>query len=303
MFKIKKICSYPKIFYIYLSVFILVPSLIYAETTKDNMKNFDPLKFDSLEKRLVNDGFDKKNIANIYNIKSVCFDLKSVALFFMHNEANLNYNAFSAKKYIKQAEQYKKEHLNALNAAKTKFGVDPNIITSIILVETKFGTNTGKSSVINTLSTMASLSDKKAQNLLWKSIPVDKRLTLEKFQKKSIKKSGWAYKELKAFIKYTSREKIRPDIIFGSYAGAIGIAQFMPTSIISLAIDGNNDGKVNLFNHADAIFSIANYLNYYGWNRKIDKKKAFKVIYRYNHSKYYVNTILKIANSLGTRTN
>ena len=293
MFKIKNLRSYPIILYIYLSISILVPTLIHAETTKNNIKNFN-----FLEKRLVDDGFDKKNIASIYNNKNVRFDLKSVSLFFMHNEANLNYNAFSAKKYMRQAKKYKKQHFDALNGAEKKFNVEPNIITSIILVETKFGTNTGKSSVINTLSTMASLADEEAQDLLWKNIPADKRLTRGKFKKKSITKSGWAYRELKAFIKYTSREKLRPYEIFGSYAGAIGIAQFIPSSIMSFAIDGNNDGKVNLFNHADAIFSIANYLNHYGWNQKIDEKKAFKVIYRYNHSKYYVNTILKIANSL-----
>lgn len=293
MFKIKNLRNYLRILFVYAAVFIFVPMLVYAKTIKDKTKSFD-----SLEKRLVDDGFDKKNIAGIYNNKSVRFDLKSVSLFFMHNEANLNYNAFSAKKYMKRAEKYKQQHLNALNGAEKEFGVDKNIITSIILVETKFGTNTGKSSVINTLSTMASLSDREARDLLWMSIPAERRLTRAKFKKKSIKKSGWAYGELKAFIKYTSRENIRPDKIFGSYAGAVGIAQFMPSNIISLAVDGNNDGKVDLFNHADAIFSIANYLKHHGWYPDINEKNAFKVIYRYNHSNYYVNTILKIANSL-----
>ena len=293
MFKMKKLCNYPVMLCVYLSVVIFAPAFVYPETIKDKIKSFE-----SLEKRLVRDGFDKKKISGIYNSKNVRFNLKSVSLFFMHNEANLNYNAFSAKKYMKRAEKYKQQHIHALSGAEKKFGVDKNIITSIILVETKFGTNTGKSSVINTLSTMASLSDKEARDLLWMSIPADRRLTREKFKKKSIKKSGWAYGELKAFIKYTSREKIRPDTIFGSYAGAVGIAQFMPSNIISLGVDGNNDGKVDLFNHADAIFSIANYLNHHGWYPDINEKNAFKVIYRYNHSNYYVNTILKIANSL-----
>ncbi|MCD6225082.1 MAG: lytic murein transglycosylase [Deltaproteobacteria bacterium] len=293
MFKMKNLCNYLGMLCVYLSVVIFAPALVYAETIKDKTKSFE-----SLEKRLVRDGFDKKKIAGIYNNKNVRFNLKSVSLFFMHNEANLNYNAFLAKKHIKQAKKYQQQHFETLDRVQKKFDADKNIITAIILVETKLGTNTGHSSVINTLSTMASLSDRKARNLLWKSIPADKRLLPEKFKKKALRKSRWAYKELKAFIKYTSRENIRPDTIYGSYAGAVGIAQFMPSNILSLAIDGNNDGKVDLFNHADAIFSIANYLNYSGWHPEIDKKNAFKVIYRYNHSKYYVNTILKIANSL-----
>ena len=293
MFKIKNRRHNTSQFYICLIVCSFVSALVSADTVKDKIKSFD-----DLEKRLVHDGFNKKKIAEIYKSKNVRFNLKSVALFLMHNEANLNYNAFLAKKYIKQAKKYKQQHIKTLNNAKKKFSSDKDIIVAIILVETKLGTNTGHSSVINTLSTMASLSDKSARNLIWESIPADKRLTPEKFEKKAIRKSKWAYKELKAFIKYTARENMRPDTIYGSYAGAVGIAQFMPSNLLSLAMDGNNDGKVNLFHHSDAIFSIANYLNHYGWRPGIEKKKAFKVIYRYNHSKYYVNTILKIAASL-----
>ncbi len=293
MFKIKNRRRNTSLFYICLIVCSFVSALVSADTVKDKIKSFD-----DLEKRLVHDGFNKKKIAEIYKSKNVRFDLKSVALFLMHNEASLNYNAFLAKKYIQQAKKYKQQHIKTLNNAKKKFSVDKDIIVAIILVETKLGTNTGHSSVINTLSTMASLSDKSARNLIWESIPADKRLTPENFEKKAIRKSKWAYKELKAFIKYTTRENMRPDAIYGSYAGAVGIAQFMPSNLLSLAMDGNNDGKVNLFHHSDAIFSIANYLHHYGWRPGIDKKKAFKVIYRYNHSKYYVNTILKIAAGL-----
>jgi len=78
----------------------------------------------------------------------------------------------------------------------------------------------------------------------------------------------------------------------------LGIAQFMPSSILSFAKDGDGDGSVDLFNHADAIISIATYLGHYGWHTGIDRKDAYKVIYHYNHSKYYVNTILKISELL-----
>ncbi|MBW1751677.1 MAG: lytic murein transglycosylase, partial [Deltaproteobacteria bacterium] len=75
----------------------------------------------------------------------------------------------------------------------------------------------------------------------------------------------------------------------------LGIAQFMPSSILAYAKDGNNDGQIDLFNHADAITSIASYLKHFGWHPGIDKKGAKKVIYRYNKSNYYVDAILKIS--------
>ena len=93
-------------------------------------------------------------------------------------------------------------------------------------------------------------------------------------------------------------EGVDPVGINGSYAGAMGIAQFMPSNIITLAQDGNQDGRIDLFTHDDAIASIANYLKHYGWYPGIDGEKAYKVLYRYNHSKYYVDTLLKIAGLL-----
>ena len=76
------------------------------------------------------------------------------------------------------------------------------------------------------------------------------------------------------------------------------MAQFMPTSILAYGKDGNNDGTIDLLNHTDAMASIANYLKKHGWRPGISRKKAEKVIYHYNHSKYYVKAILKIAKRL-----
>ena len=67
---------------------------------------------------------------------------------------------------------------------------------------------------------------------------------------------------------------------------------------MAYARDGNQDGVIDLFTHADAMASIASFLKRYGWKPGIETEKAKKVIYRYNHSDYYVNTILKISELL-----
>jgi len=257
-----------------------------------------PGDFELLKKKLVADGFDASEIQVIFNKPGVRFNVKSVSLFFIHNESKLNYDRFTSKKLIKSAKKYKKKYHDELSEAQNATGVDKNIITAIILVETRLGKSTGKSNVFNTLSTMASLDNAGQRERLWTSVSESGDLTKEAFEKKADKKAAWAYKELKAFIQYTLREEIEPSSIYGSYAGAVGIAQFMPSNILILAKDGNNDNKIDLFNHADAIFSIANYLKYHGWQPNIDKKDAAKVVYSYNHSKYYVNTILEIAELL-----
>jgi membrane-bound lytic murein transglycosylase B len=78
----------------------------------------------------------------------------------------------------------------------------------------------------------------------------------------------------------------------------VGVAQFMPTSIMAYGKDGNNDGMVDMLNHADSMASIANFLKSHGWRSGQSRKKTEKIIYYYNHSTYYVNTILIIAKRL-----
>jgi membrane-bound lytic murein transglycosylase B len=80
----------------------------------------------------------------------------------------------------------------------------------------------------------------------------------------------------------------------------MGIPQFMPSNILTFAKDGNNDGRVDLFNHADSIMSVATYLKHYGWHNGLNKKETQKVIYQYNHSSQYVDAVLKVAELLKT---
>lgn len=255
-------------------------------------------QFDSLQKRLINDGFDANQIKRLYSKPKIHFETRGVSLFFMHQESKLNYDQFLSENCIQSAKKYMEDQKVFLANAEREFGVDPTIIIAIILVETKFGTYLGRRSILNTLSTMASLSDTEVRDMFWDEIRGSSPLTTEKFNEKANKKSKWAYNELKAFLKYTNREGLDPVDIKGSYAGAMGIAQFMPSNILAFAKDGNNDGSINLLHHGDAIVSIASFLNHYGWYPAIGKNKAYKVLLNYNYSKPYANTLLKISKRL-----
>ena len=272
----------------------LICGLIPAEVFSSGKKN----SFDLLRGRLVGDGFDKKRIDEIFGDPRAELNLEDVSLFFVHSEAKLNYGQFTSERSVAKAQKYMTEHITELKAAEKTYGVDKEIITAILLVETRLGRIVGSSPIFNTLSTMACVSDPGIREDLWRSISDPGKLPRDRFEKKADSKSAWAYKELKAFIEYTETEKFDPLDISGSYAGALGIAQFMPTSILAYAKDGNNDDKIDLFNHSDAIASIANYLKTFGWRPGIERKKAKKVIYYYNRSKYYVNTILKVSDLL-----
>jgi len=254
--------------------------------------------FESLQKRLIKDGFDATRIINLYSRSQVSFEEEGTGLFFVHSEAKLDYDQFSNKWSIQKAKKYMEKHKAVLAKTEKVYGVDKNIITAIILVESGLGNNLGKRSVLNTLSSLASMGDPNVRNIFWDLRGDSCGLTRKEFEKKARRKSNWAYNELKAFLEYTLKAKIDPVEIGGSYAGAVGLPQFMPTNIPAYAKDGNMDGHIDLFNHADAMASIANYLKRFGWHPGIDKKKAYKIIRRYNHSIYYINTILKISELL-----
>ncbi|MCD4722928.1 MAG: lytic murein transglycosylase [Desulfobacula sp.] len=279
------------LFFIFISFLILSSPLSGQEIKKGN-------EFDKLIQQLIQDGFEKEKIELLFSNENVFFNPTGVSRFFIHTESSLNYDQFTSKKSINNALKYLDEYKDILDRAQKIYGVDKTIITAILLVETRLGTYLGKRTVINTLSTMAALTDETLRERIWNSIPDKKKPKKKTFIKKVEKRSKWGYEELKALIKYTKQEGMAPEGIKGSYAGAMGISQFMPSNALRLAKDGNNDGKIDLFTHADAIFSVANYLKHHGWKPGIARQKQHEVLFRYNHSNYYVDTLLKISDKL-----
>ncbi len=272
-------------------------SLIFCQTAPVRAQS-TPEPFQSLEKRLINDAYDADMIKKIFSGTALKFDIDTVSAYFRHRESTLNYDQFLSPRSIRSARNYLNTHEKKLSKTEAAYGVDKTVITAIILVETRLGTYVGNRSVLNTLATMAALTDPDVRDRFWRNLPDDVSISRERFEKKAAQKSKWAYRELKAFIEHIDREGLDPHTVFGSYAGALGIAQFMPSNILVYARDGNDDGRINLFDHADAIASIANYLKQHGWEPGLEREKAEKVIYRYNHSSYYVDTILAISEKL-----
>ena len=258
--------------------------------------NFD--YFASLQERLIDDGFDKDLIRHIYSRPEVTFETKGISLYFVHHESKVRYEQYTEKQLIKRARAYMKKYKGALADARSTYDVEPEVVTAIILIESQFGKLLGNRSVINTLSTMASLFDPEVRELLWQKISNTPELDRATFEEKADGKAKWAYRELKAFLNHVNREGYDPIGINGSFAGAMGISQFMPSNIPELAKDGNGDGRIDLFDHADAIASIAYFLKRHGWRSDIDRDRAEKVIYHYNHSDIYVEAVLNISEIL-----
>jgi membrane-bound lytic murein transglycosylase B len=275
---------------------LVVGHLITAKSGAAVESSKKPLS--SVQKRLIADGFDPTKIKRLYSRPQVSFEADGVILLFTYKEAQVDYGQFTNKWSIRKAKEYIQKNKADLTRIEKAYGVDKKVITAILLVETGLGASVGTRSALNTLSTMAALTDPVVRNKLWDLIPDSKKISRKKFEKKAASRSKWAYKELKALLKYSAREGVDPVSIPGSFAGAVGVAQFMPTSILAYGKDGNDDGMVDMLNHADSMASIANFLKSHGWRPGQSRKKAEKIIHHYNHSSYYVDTILKITSRL-----
>ena len=145
--------------------------------------------------------------------------------------------------------EFMEDNRAALEAAYETYGVPPVIITAIIGVETMYGSISGNYRVLDALSTL--------------SFDYPPR---SKFFKR----------ELKEFILLAREEKQMITDLKGSYAGAMGLGQFIPSSYRAYAVDFDGDGFRDIWNNpTDAIGSVANYLNKHGWQR--DKQITFEV--------------------------
>jgi membrane-bound lytic murein transglycosylase B len=148
---------------------------------------------------------------------------------------------FMTDKRIKGGLKFWQENEDALTEVESKTGVPAEIIVAIIGVETQYGGNTGHHRVIDALSTLGFAYPKRSKFFLG---------------------------ELENFLILCREEKMNPLEPTGSYAGAMGIPQFMPSSYRAYAADFENDNKRDIWNNpADAIASIANYFIKHHWQK------------------------------------
>jgi membrane-bound lytic murein transglycosylase B len=198
---------------------------------------------------------------------------------------------------IEKACSFILENKATLDQIEATYGVPQEIIVSIFLVETRLGSYTGHRRAFNTLASMAMCSDFEVvrPHLSEETVTPDNEQLLRKY---CHEKADWAYNELKALIHYAVKGNLDPLDIRGSYYGAIGLCQFMPSNAIIYGVDAGNKGYPDLFAVPDALCSIANYLREHGGREGTNKDRWYKAVFAYNHSYIYVNTVLAVAEIL-----
>lgn len=146
---------------------------------------------------------------------------------------------FITDKRIAEGVEFMRKHAEALARAEKEYGVEAEVITAIIGVETSYGGNKGSHRVIDALTTLG----------------FDYPPRAEFFRR-----------QLKSFLVLTREQQMDPLALTGSYAGAMGYPQFIPSSYQAFAVDFDGDDRVDIWNNpVDAIGSVANYFREHDW--------------------------------------
>ena len=166
-------------------------------------------------------------------------------------------------KKIKSGIDFYKENSDLINEIEKKYKIEKELLLSLMGIETNYGNYVGKMDILSSLSTLS----------------FDKR------------RSDFFTEELLILLKLIDTNKIDYKTLFGSWAGAFGFFQFMPSTIKNHAIDYNNDNYIDLKNSSDAYASAGNYLNNMGWKK--DSHCFYKIDLKDEIPKKYLNVSAK----------
>ncbi len=206
-------------------------------------------------------------------------------------------NKFLTEAHISNGVEFWFNNADAIKKASEIYHVDPEYVVAIIGVETYFGRNIGKTCIFDALTTLAFDTHRR---------------------------SAFFTAELENFLLMTREEGYEPRQPVGSWAGAMGLGQFMPSSFRRLAVDFNNDGRRDLWHQHDAIGSVAHYFSRSGWrfNNPVAQQTGrvsgagtidlstyngdeywrvypnFKVIKSYNNSNKYAMAVHQLAQAI-----
>jgi len=179
------------------------------------------------------------------------------------------------KSRIKTGRAELAENRELLEKVAKKYSVPAKVIVALWGMETSYGENSGNFNVISSLATLAYEG----------------------------RRRDFFRDELIKALKIMDMEKIPAEAFEGSWAGAFGQCQFMPTSFLKYAVDFDGDGKRDIwFSEADIFASIANYLSSEGWieGEKIEEgSNNFKVLLKWNRSRYFATAIGKLSQAIG----
>ena len=217
------------------------------------------------KKRAINEGISKYTVDNLIDNSKFLPDVIKYDRYQpeFYEDTKTYISKRTSSKKVKLGKIILNKENNIINKVSSEYKVDKNLLLALMGIETNFGNYLGKMDIVSSLATLS----------------YDQR------------RSEFFTKELITLLKLVDAKIIDPSTLFGSWAGAFGNFQFMPSTIKNHAIDYNKDGSIDLKNIEDSFASAANYLSNLGWN---DNTPCFyRINLNENIPDKYLNTSAK----------
>ena len=246
-----------------IKLFIISILIILNSSTliADDFNNWK-IKF---KKRAINEGISKSTVNNLIDKSKFLPDVIKYDRYQpeFYEDTKTYISKRTSSKKVKLGKIILNKENNIINKVSSEYKVDKNLLLALMGIETNFGNYLGKMDIVSSLATLS----------------YDQR------------RSEFFTKELITLLKLVDAKIIDPSTLFGSWAGAFGNFQFMPSTIKNHAIDYNKDGSIDLKNIEDSFASAANYLSNLGWN---DNTPCFyRINLNENIPDKYLNTSAK----------
>ena len=246
-----------------IKLFIISILIILKSSTliADDFNNWK-IKF---KKRAINEGISKSTVNNLIDKTKFLPDVIKYDRYQpeFYEDTKTYISKRTSSKKVKLGKIILNKENNIINKVSSEYKVDKNLLLALMGIETNFGKYLGKMDIVSSLATLS----------------YDQR------------RSEFFTKELITLLKLVDAKIIDPSTLFGSWAGAFGNFQFMPSTIKNHAIDYNKDGSIDLKNIEDSFASAANYLSNLGWN---DNTPCFyRINLNENIPDKYLNTSAK----------
>ncbi|MDC3049905.1 lytic murein transglycosylase [Candidatus Pelagibacter sp.] len=242
----------------------IVSILIILNSTTLIADDFNDWKV-KFKKRAIKEGVSKATVDKLIDRSKFLSDVIKYDRYQpeFYEDTKTYISKRTSSKKVKLGKIILNKENNIINKVSSEYKVDKNLLLALMGIETNFGNYLGKMDIVSSLATLS----------------YDQR------------RSEFFTKELITLLKLVDAKIIDPSKLFGSWAGAFGNFQFMPSTIKNHAIDYNKDGSIDLKNIEDSFASAANYLSNLGWN---DNTPCFyRINLNENIPDKYLNTSAK----------
>jgi membrane-bound lytic murein transglycosylase B len=259
----------------------------------------DDRGWDYLTDKLIDDGVEREQVLRVFRDSRMPWFTGLDFSPRRPREPRSMYRRFLRGSTAVAARRCRTQHAADFEAAERASRVPGSVLAAILFVETGCGRNTGSSMILYRLARLAMANEPEnlrrnlARYAAGDDVPDFATATQLRMRARYLEDTF--YPEVRALFTVARQMGVSPLELRGSPSGAFGYPQFLPTSYLRYGTDGDGDGEVSLYNTADAAASAARYLTGFGWRSGLTRAQQRAVIWQYNHSDAYIDTVLTLA--------